>query len=98
MIKPVFPNRPLRGVIIVVCIVLIDVLVVSCSWTLSGEVDGASEYEVKAAFLLNFIRFIDWSDQAKGETDNEIILGIAGEDRFGEALNLISGKKVKAEW
>ena len=95
MSKPVFLNRQLRSVIIVVYIVLIDVLVVSCNWALSGEVDRASEYEVKAAFLLNFVRFIDWSDQTKGEADNEIILGIAGEDRFGEALNLISGKKVK---
>jgi len=95
MSKPVFPKRQLLSGIIVVCIVLIDVPFVTCNWTLSDEVDRVSEYDVKAAFLLNFVRFVDWSDRTRGETGNELILGITGEDRFGNALNLIRGTKVK---
>jgi hypothetical protein len=78
-----------------VWIVLLDLLVVTCNWTLSDEVERASEYDVKAAFLLNFVRFVDWSDRTRSGTGNELILGIAGEDHFGNALNLIRGVTVK---
>ena len=95
MSKPAFQKcRLLRGIILM-CIVLIDLLFVTCNWTLSDEAERVSEYDVKAAFLLNFVRFVDWSDQTGRGTGNEIILGIAGEDHFGSALNLIRGVKVK---
>ena len=95
MSKPVFLKRQLLRLILVVFIVLIDVLVVSCNWTLSDEADKVSEYDVKDAFLLNFVRFIDWSDRTRTEAGNTLILGIAGEDHFGDALNLIHGKTIK---
>ena len=79
----------------ILCIVFADILVVSCNWTLSDEVDKVSEYEVKAAFLLNFVRFTDWSERTRGETESALVLGILGEDHFGEALNLIRDKKIK---
>jgi hypothetical protein len=64
-----------------------------CAW---GSDEGTvTEYEVKAAFLLNFVRFIDWPDQTRGGADNELILGITGEDRFGNSLDLIRGKTIK---
>jgi len=69
------------------------VLFSDCAW--SREEVTVTEYDVKAAFLLNFVRFVDWSDRMRGDTDKELILGIAGEDRFGNALNLIRGAKVK---
>ena len=91
MSKPAFQKRRLLRGIILVWIVLIDLLVVTCNWTLSDEAEGVSEYDVKAAFLLNFVRFVDWSDRTRSETDRELILGIAGEDPFGNALNLDTG-------
>ena len=69
------------------------VLFSDCAW--SREEVTVTKYVVKAAFLLNFVRFVDWSDRMRGDTDKELILGIAGEDRFGNALNLIRGAKVK---
>jgi hypothetical protein len=69
------------------------VLFSDCAW--SSEEVTVTEYDVKAAFLLNFVRFVDWSDRMRGDTDKELILGIAGEDHFGSALNLIRGVKVK---
>ena len=95
MSKPAFQKRRLLRGIILMWIVLIDLLVVTCNWTLSDEAEGVTEYDVKAAFLLNFVRFTDWSDRARSGTGNELILGIAGEDPFGNALNLIRGVKVK---
>lgn len=95
MSKPAFQKYRLLRDSILVCIVLVDLLVVTCNWTLSDEVKAVSEYDVKAAFLLNFVRFVDWSEQTRSRTGNELILGIAGEDPFGNALNLIRGVKVK---
>jgi|SRR5580704_16298670 hypothetical protein len=44
---------------------------------------GANEYEVKAAFLFNFTRFVDWP-QSSGSSP--FCIGIAGADPFGGAL------------
>ena len=95
MSKPAFQKRLLLRGSMLVWIVLIDLLVVTCNWTLSDEAEGFSEYDVKAAFLFNFIRFVDWSDRTRDKTDRELILGIAGEDHFGNALNSIRDRKIK---
>jgi len=65
----------------------------TCAWS-SDEV-AVTEYDVKAAFLLNFIRFVNWSEQAGGGKGNELVLGIAGKDNFGNSLNLIRGAQIK---
>ena len=53
------------------------------------------EYQIKAAFLYNFIKFVDWPKGKIGDSDEPIIIGIIGEDPFGDVFELIKGKKVK---
>ena len=43
-----------------------------------------SEYEVKAAFLLNFARFVEWPPE-KGP--GPFVVAVLGEDPFGPALD-----------
>lgn len=44
------------------------------------------EYRVKAAFLYNFAKFVEWPAQAfKGPSD-PIVIGVLGKDPFGDAL------------
>ena len=50
-----------------------------------------AEYEVKAAFIYNFAKFIEWPADA-GASFNLCVLG---EDPFGAALDLINGKPVR---
>jgi len=45
------------------------------------------EYNVKAALLLNFARFIEWPDGAFADTRSPIHVCVAGENRFGDALD-----------
>lgn len=45
-----------------------------------------SEYEVKAAFLLNFARFVEWPAASHPDADSPLVIGIVGDDPFGEAL------------
>ena len=54
---------------------------------------GPSEYQVKAAFLYNFAKFIKWPESAFSETNSPLVIGILGEDPFGPSLELaLQGK------
>jgi hypothetical protein len=52
------------------------------------------EYQLKAAFLVNFSRFITWPEQAFPPEQQEIIFCIAGKNPFGSTLSSIENKKV----
>lgn len=55
-----------------------------------------SDYRVKAAYVLNFLRFIQWPDDAFSDTKAPVVIGIVGEDPFGNQLPLvILGKTVQ---
>jgi hypothetical protein len=49
------------------------------------------EYEVKAAFLYNFAKFVEWPADAFSSPGEPLILGIVGTDPFGDALKAIEG-------
>ena len=56
---------------------------------------GPTEYDVKAAFLLNFTKFIEWPPTAFASPDAPFRICIAGEDPFGEALDkMVEGERV----
>ena len=51
---------------------------------------------MKAAFLFNFTKFIDWPDSAFSDVHAPIVLGIVGDDPFGSDLNqIVAGQMVK---
>jgi hypothetical protein len=55
-----------------------------------------SEYEIKAAFLFNFAKFIDWPVKPTIEAESYFFIGVLGRDPFGDALEqTIGGKTVK---
>jgi|SRR5688572_3527963 len=45
-----------------------------------------SEYELKAGFLLNFAKYVEWPPGAFEKKETPITLGILGEDPFGATL------------
>ncbi len=49
-----------------------------------------SEYEVKAVFLYNFAKFVEWPAGAFARTDGAVVLGVFGDDPFGVALDRIA--------
>ncbi|WP_353571033.1 YfiR family protein [Candidatus Albibeggiatoa sp. nov. BB20] len=51
-----------------------------------------SEYQLKAAFLYNVARMVDWP---KADRKKPLIVCLMGKDPFGDALNSIKKKKVK---
>jgi hypothetical protein len=64
-----------------------------------GEV-SMTEYQVKALFLLNFTKYVDWPPAAFAGTNATIVIGLYGEDKFGDALKkavegrTVSGRKI----
>lgn len=44
------------------------------------------EYEVKAAFLYNFARFVEWPEAVCGGREAPVVIGVVGQDPFGESL------------
>lgn len=53
------------------------------------------EYEVKAAFMYNFLKFVDWPEEKMARNGNQIIIGIIGQDPFGSAADILRDKKVE---
>jgi len=53
------------------------------------------EYEVKAAFIYNFLKFVDWPEEKMAHSGKQIILGIIGEDPFGPAADIFKDKTVE---
>ena len=52
-----------------------------------------SEYEIKAAFLYNFAKFIEWPNSSTQCLQDSAIIGILGEDPFGIILEHVIGEK-----
>lgn len=54
-----------------------------------------SEYQVKAAFLFNFTKFLDWPASAFRGGQTVITICLIGEDPFGKALDeLVKGQSI----
>jgi hypothetical protein len=55
----------------------------------------AEEYRVKAAFLFNFAKFVEWPAHAFKTSTDPIAICVVGQNLFGSALNdAVSGKTV----
>ena len=61
------------------------------------EVQAAEnkEYQIKAAFLYNFIKFVDWPKKKNEDSNEPITIGIIGKDPFGDAFEPLKNKQVK---
>lgn len=53
---------------------------------------AVSEYKVKAAFLFNFAKFVEWPESNRGT--ESVIIGVVGVDPFGENLDQVVRDKM----
>jgi len=61
----------------------------------SQGADEFPEYQLKAAFLFNFARFVQWPDKAFSSADSPLVIGVLGEDPFGQPLrDIVENKSV----
>ena len=53
------------------------------------------EYQIKAAFIFNFTKFVEWPSDHFESEDAPIVLGILGTNPFGDELaNAVKGRQV----
>jgi len=52
----------------------------------SAQAAPAAEYRVKAAFLLNFLHFVEWPPETFANANAPIVICVIGDDPFGDAL------------
>lgn len=60
-----------------------------------GDADQAVEYQVKAAFIYHFIKYVDWPADLAGNPPPTLTLCVLGRSDFGRAIASISGKTVR---
>ena len=60
-----------------------------------ADPDAPSEYAVKAAFLYNFAKFIEWPQAASGVTRGPIVLCVFAGEPYREPLAAIDGKSAQ---
>jgi hypothetical protein len=69
---------------------IVVVLIISLNPTAnSAESRRAGEYELKAAFLYNFIKFTEWPPEEIAKSDQPFVIGVLGKDPFGAALDKV---------
>jgi hypothetical protein len=57
--------------------------------------DVTREYEVKAAFLYNFTKFVEWPDGRFGSPNEPLVIAVLGRSPFGEGLvAAVEGRQV----
>ncbi|MGH9361082.1 MAG: YfiR family protein [Thermoanaerobaculia bacterium] len=53
----------------------------------------SGEYAVKAVFLMNFTRFVEWPAEAFRDERSPLVIGVLGEDPFGKLLDAATDRK-----
>jgi len=61
-----------------------------------GRAEGR-EYEFKAAYVYNFIKFVDWPAQRLPASSSTINVCVVGKEAYRAALETINGKSVKGK-
>ena len=85
----------LRRIVPLICFVAFGVATAEPSSARADET-LRREYEIKAALLYNFAKFVEWPDETVPETSAPLTLCVLGDDPFGPALESIDGKTIRS--
>lgn len=74
---------------------LVACLAVAGIWSSPARAQTPSEYEMKAVFLYNFAKFVEWPAEASGTPDPAFSICVVGTDPFGASLDqAVRGKSI----
>jgi YfiR/HmsC-like len=79
---------------------MLQVSVLLCGLVIGGKAQSAGEYQVKAAFLLNFAKFVEWPPN-EFLPDAPLQICVLGQDPFGVEFEqstvekIVQGHKIK---
>jgi|SRR5882672_1310372 len=78
--------RTARSAFAVVLRASLIILLLCCPRARPAEEVQLSEYQVKAAWLLNFVRYTDWPATAFSDARSPYVVAVTGKDPFGKDL------------
>jgi len=67
-------------------------LMVSAFCVCAPAQERPTEYQVKAAFLEKFGKFVEWPDTAFAKADSPLVIGVFGENPFRDDLENLAAK------
>jgi hypothetical protein len=67
--------------------IIATVTLLSLSVAIPAQLSRYGEYEIKAAFLFNFIKFTEWPNEDTASKTEPFVIGVLGTDPFGAALD-----------
>jgi hypothetical protein len=73
--------------------IALAIAVIASPRPVAGQARRASEYELKATFIYNLIRFVDWPEDVLPTASDALRLVIIGHDRFNGALDRLLADK-----
>jgi hypothetical protein len=78
------------------CILIVSVAIsIVILHAASCRAQSATEYQVKAAYLFNFLKFVEWPDASPGDAQSKWVIGIVGSTPVGDELSkLVESKSV----
>ena len=76
---------------------ILIVLVLLATPAMAGNSAQDREQKIKAAFLYNFINFVDWPEEKMSDNDEPVIIGIIGNKDFVNAFDPIRDKQIKGK-
>jgi hypothetical protein len=68
------------------CVAALAGLAVIC-WSLNAQTPKATEYQVKAAYLARFVKYVEWPAGSAATPDEPYPICVLGPDPFGLALD-----------
>lgn len=74
-------------------VLIAALLLTSMGGARAARAQALDEYQVKAALLFNFIKFVDWPAEAFNDAGAPIVVGVVGDDPFGNVLDQAIGGK-----
>lgn len=90
LLKKLAPGRCARALLLLALFAAL-----ACPTRLRADSPLQREYEIKAAYLYNFINYIDWPENAFPAPGGTITIGVVGQNPFEAALDVLNGKQVK---
>jgi YfiR/HmsC-like len=64
-------------------------------WPAQAQENRQPDYRIKAAFLYNFGKFVEWPDAAFASTNAPLVIGVLGGDPFhGDCERIVGNKNI----
>lgn len=62
---------------------------------LPARAQVSKEYQIKAAFLYNFAKFVEWPTESFATTNSPLVIGVFGKNPFGTELQkVVANRKI----